>query len=85
MLLTQFLCQHQAKNVYSWAMHQQIKCTLIRQLIQKLSDQGILYLQKTIQGVTRAECVKEISRDLNLLNNVLFFSEHSLTRLEVLG
>ena len=41
-------------------MHKQIKCTLIRQLPQELSDQGILYLQMTTQGVTRAKCVNAI-------------------------
>ena len=39
-------------------MHKQIKYTLIRQLLQGLSDQGILNLQTALQGVARAEYVK---------------------------
>ena len=34
------------------------KVYLIRQLLQELSNQGILYLQRTTQDVTRAERVK---------------------------
>ena len=46
------------KNVRCLVLLKKIRYTLIRQLLQELSDQDILYLQYTHQGATRTEWVK---------------------------
>ena len=45
------------ENVNCWVVHQQIKYTQIRHLLQELSGQGKLSLQKTVQGITRAKWI----------------------------
>ena len=52
-----FMSWTKALKCFFLGQDRQLKYTLIRQLLQELSDQGKLYLQMTSQVITRADWV----------------------------